>query len=81
MKKDVLNNSVWAYREFIVRRLIEREIEKGKLLEKELVECIGMININANNIAAWNYLRGWLPSIRLSDIPSTNTHLTKHPIP
>ncbi len=75
LQKDPYNNSVWAYRSYIISKIIQNEqnpTEQYKMVYVEICECIIFLEKSLNNQAAWNYLRGYFPSIRLKDIPCEN---------
>lgn len=61
-----MNNSAWSYRHF----LFTNTVKEANDLEKEIEFVFFCIRRNINNIAAWNYLRGWFPSIKLAEYPN-----------
>ena len=57
LDNDVQNNSVWAFRYFLIMR--SNQFSK-ELVEKECRYAISRLPMNYRNEAAWAYLRGML---------------------
>lgn len=71
---DVMNNTAWTYRFFLNTSTTMSEEE----FAKELEYIIEKIKISHDNEAAWAYLRGWFPSIKLKNIPCQSQHPVKN---
>jgi len=62
MNKDVRNNSVWHHRFFVVFQsgVREGEVDRERIVRRELIYVKQNISLAPNNASAWNYLRGVL---------------------
>lgn len=63
--RDVMNNTAWTYRHFLLRHLQLTEEQ----FTAELNYIFDKVRLEPDNEAAWNYLRGWFPSIQLKNFP------------
>jgi len=74
IQKDYFNNSAWSYRFYLIGKILSdencSEEKRKEILAKEIKYTLKKIEEYKSNKAAWNYLRGFFPSLQLKGIPS-----------
>ena len=62
LEDEVTNNSLWAYRRFLVVKTLKAWTRD--VVDHEVQYTLKMLEKDPGNEAAWTYLRGWLAPTR-----------------
>jgi protein farnesyltransferase/geranylgeranyltransferase type-1 subunit alpha len=78
IETDILNNSAWSHRFYCLFSVARENGVKEEVVEAELQNVQTIIRKLSSNVAAWNYLRGYVPVLqsKYSVLKKTNRPLS-----